>query len=309
MSGFGPDPWGSHRAWFALPGRGVCFTGLDAEQLSALRRAYPAFVSETIDCAEDGWGLECHARRIEGTPRAPLAEFSQHGQYVPRAIHCAEGIDLTAFDFRARFPLSDLRKPGWLGVVNGEDLVQPNVIENFLRVFAAYQALSARGIVLHSAGLVIDDRAYLFAGRSGAGKTTLTRKGHQAGAGVLSDDVNLVLPGAGGYEAHAVPFTGEFGRTLAQVGGLAAYPVAGLVLLERGERLDVEPIRPSAAVARLLVASPFVNTESAVAESLLEVLSTLVARLPVIALRCRREDGFDEIMAAVNAGFADERAV
>jgi hypothetical protein len=296
-------PWGRHRAWFDLPGGGLLVTGLDAEQVIALRRSYPGFVKED-DAAAGGETLACRARRLPEKPGLAAAELTRDGQYAPRTTLGADGIDLTGANFRALVPVSPACGPGWLGAVEAQDLVQASVIENFLRVFTAHQALRRGGVVLHSAGLVVDGRAFLFAGRSGAGKTTLTRKGHAAGAGVLSDDINLVLPAAGGYQAHAVPFTGEFGRTLAHPGGRAAYPVAGLVLLDRGERLGVAPIGASTAIARLLVACPFVNMEAATSAPLFDALTGLVARLPVIALRCRREDGFATIMTAVTEGFA-----
>jgi hypothetical protein len=299
--------WGRHRARFELPGGGLWLTGLNAEQLFALQQSYAGFVKEDEAAAATDIP-ECSAWRLAEKPGLSTADLTRDGQYAPRTILGADGIDLTGVNFRALVPLSASRGQGWLGTVEARELVQANAIENFLRVFSAHQALRRGGVVLHSAGLVVRNRAYLFGGRSGAGKTTLTRKGYRAGAGVLSDDVNLVLLGKGGYEAHAVPFTGEFGRSLAQTGGPAAYRVAGLVLLERGERLGVEPIRAAAAVARLLVACPFVNTEAAVSEPLLDVLTGLVARLPIIALRCRQEDGFDDIMTAVSDGFAYERA-
>jgi len=308
MGSFSDASWGPHRAWFTLPRTRIQLTGLDAAQLSALQGAYPGFVQAAEGVWDGGEEFECRACRLTEPVGLSDDVLTRDGQYSPEAIHRTDGIDLTGINFRARVPVARSVAPGWLGVAQLQELAQPNVIENFLRVFSAHHALSLNGVVLHSAGLVLDGRAYLFAGRSGAGKTTLTRKGHAAGADVLSDDVNLVLPGTEGYEAHAVPFTGEFGRTLVQTGARGAYPVAGVVLLERGKCLGVEPIRPSAAVARLLVASPFVNSEEAVAEPLLTVLTALVARVSVIALRCRREDDFDEIMAAVKEGFADERA-
>jgi len=301
--------WGGFRAPFALPVARIWFTGLDKEQRSALESSYPAYVDSTHRGSGRGdEELECRALRLDTPPGLPIAALTRDGQYAPQTVARPEGIDVIGLNFQARVPLHPSCEPGWLRVARADELVQPVVMENFLRVFTAHQALRRGGVVLHSAGLVVGARAYLFAGRSGAGKTTLTRKGHAAGAGVLSDDINLVLPGARGYQAHAVPFTGEFGRTLAHPGGRAAYPVAGLVLLERGERLAVAPIRASTAIARLLVACPFVNMEAATSAPLFDALTGLVARLPVVALRCRREDAFDDIMSAVTEGFAHARA-
>ncbi|MCG6863447.1 MAG: hypothetical protein LJE70_19625, partial [Chromatiaceae bacterium] len=137
---------------------------------------------------------------------------------------------------------------------------------------------------------------------SNAGKTTLTRKAYQKGARVLSDDINLLLPEKNGYRAYAVPFSGEFGRTLNHQGGRDSYPVAGVVLLEQGERLETQAVKASEAVARLLVGCPFVNTDAEESAALFDVLTELVTRVPTIALRNRRDDGIEEIMNAVKRG-------
>ena len=153
---------------------------------------------------------------------------------------------------------------------------------------------------------MFDGQAYIFSGRSNAGKTTLTRKAHEIGARVLSDDINLVLPGNNGYQAHAVPFTGEFGRTLDHPGGKETYPVAGIVLLEQSDSLATETVSQSAAVARLLTGSPFVNTDAEESEKLFDVVNSLVTQVPVIKLLSRRDDKIDEIMHAVKSGFEHE---
>ena len=71
-------------------------------------------------------------------------------------------------------------------------LSQPMVIENYLRLVTAYAALSMGGVLFHSAGVVVDGRAYLFVGRSGAGKSTLARLALATGTDILSDDNNLL---------------------------------------------------------------------------------------------------------------------
>ena len=171
--------------------------------------------------------------------------------------------------------------------------------KTFYGYLTAHRALALGGAVLHSAGLVFDGRAYIFVGRSNVGKTTLTRKAYEAGATVLSDDINLVLPQAGGYRAFAVPFTGEFGRTVVHDETEASYPVAGIVLLEQAETLEARKIGRRQAVARLMVGCPFVNTDEHETNTLFDNLAAMVANLPVIRLQNRREDTISDIMDSV----------
>jgi hypothetical protein len=147
--------------------------------------------------------------------------------------------------------------------------------------------------------LVFDDSAYIFSGRSNAGKTTLTRKAYKQGAWVLSDDINLLLPDRDGYKAHAVPFTGEFGRTLDHEGGQASYPVKAIILLKQGEELTTEKVSASDAVATLLTGCPFVNTDAELSSSLFDAVINLVETLPVIRLTSSRDDSIENIMQAV----------
>lgn len=300
------QPWGTRSLRLKLPGVRVKLSGLSAAQLTSLEGHYPGFIGD----AAQGWGkydVECRAYRLKHPPAVSSSTLTLDGQYAPRQVRQLGGIDLTGINFEAYIGLKSSPVSASLGVAAEHELTQANVIENFLRVYAAHRVLELGGVVLHSAGLVFDGRAYLFVGRSNAGKTTLTRKAHKRGARVLSDDINLLLPnqGEGGYAAFAVPFTGEFGRTLDHQGGRESYPVVGVALLEQGDRLKTEAVRSSEAVARLLVGCPFVNTDAEESAALFDALTGLVAQVPAIRLACRCDDGVDEIMQAVKNGFAN----
>ncbi len=265
-----------------------------------MRSRYSGFVK---DC---GGGLPDEAdaliayRRPEGRS-GPPAEWGSGGQYQLRQRRERGGISLAGVNFEAWLAPHGAAGPGWLAVAGEHELAQPNVIENLMRVLAAHRALGLGGLVLHSAGLVVGGRAWLFAGRSGAGKTTLTRKARDGGLRVLSDDINLLLPAGGGYRAYAVPFTGDLGRILPAEEARLAYPLAALVLLEQGAGLDVAPVSGASAVARLLANCPFVNMDDHESDLLYDVLSALVRRVPVFRLRCRRDDDLDRILDHVAA--------
>jgi len=281
----------------------VRLTGLSRAQHSELKENYPGFIAKTTrDIA--GNGIECHVYRLNHPPAVLPGTLTLDGQYSPRIIRRqTSDIELTGINFKARVGLGVDPAPASLGVCREDELPQANVIENFLRVYTAYLALRTGGAMLHSAGLVFDGQAYIFSGRSNAGKTTLTRKAYDKDIRVLSDDINLVLPGKAGYMAHAIPFTGEFGRTLDHRGGKKAYPVAGIILLEQGDQLETRPISQSQAVAGLLTGCPFVNADAEESERLFDSVTGLVAHVPVIQLVSRRNDNFDTIMKAVRKEF------
>ena len=111
-------------------------------------------------------------------------------------------------------------------------------------------------MLLHSAGVVDAGSAWVFVGRSGAGKTTLAGSSLAAGREILSDDLNAVVPAPGGPRVAPVPFAGDHR-------GSATEPVrlAALCRLVQGRRTLLEPMSGAEALSTLLAAAPFVNQD------------------------------------------------
>lgn len=294
--------WGIHSLLLTLPFGNVEFTGLSKEQFISINETYSQFTSSADSSLLPRHSkFECRVFRLDKSPAISASALTFDSQYAPRKIRKSDGFELTGINFEAQLSLQTDPVPSYLGVVGEHEFAQANVIENYLRFFAAHKALDQGGVVLHSAGLVFDNQAYIFVGRSGAGKTTLTRKAYQGGAKILSDDINIILPDKGftTHYAHAVPFTGEFGRTLIHRGGQENFPIAGIFLLEQGDQLMIRSINKSDAIAKLLVGSPFVNTDEFESTLLFDSLTALLRRVPIFKLTSRRDDNIDEIMKAV----------
>ncbi|MFT6155984.1 MAG: hypothetical protein ACI9I4_000884 [Neolewinella sp.] len=300
------SPWGPYSLSFQLPVTSIGVTGLSLSQQQSIQSLYTGFINHQVT-ANDKPQFSCQAYKMSQAPDVPFGDLIRDGQYAPLQRRRSDAIDLTGCDFRASIPLEETCSTGSLGVVNEEELAYPSVVENMLRVFTAYKAVESGGVILHSAGLVFDQQAYIFVGRSNVGKTTLTSKAHKHGAKVLSDDINMVLPGKNnsGYDAHAVPFTGEFGRTLEHADGRESYPLAALVLLEKGNSLRVTAVEPSDAMATLLVGCPFVNMDNKQAPLLFDAVAALAARVPVVRLQSARDEPVENIMNAVRKRISD----
>lgn len=296
--------WGSDSLILKLPAVNIELSGLSSRQHRTLKESYLNFFASSRQFLTDV--ISCNAVRLLNNPALSINELTVDGQYAPKKTRGeqAGSFTVSGINFEANFSLNKNEAYSSLGVVREQELTYANVIENFLRIISAHRVLQQAGVVLHSAGLVFDEKAYIFSGRSNAGKTTLTRKAHKKGARVLSDDINLVLPADSGYKAYAVPFTGEFGRTLNHAGGKESYPVAGIVLLEQSDHLQTLPVNSSAAVARLLIGCPFVNTDEHESDALFDSVAGLVSKVPVIRLLSRKDDDIDDIMAAVKKQFA-----
>jgi hypothetical protein len=280
--------WGEHSLSFYFADIGFRISGLNDAQWQALNNRYRVLT----DGEHNGGALETWVYR-KPIPAAAIDRYSKNGVYTPLIRSRSCGIEIEDYDFHAALSFA----PQLHGVLYAEDgdlLATPTVFENYLRIIAAYATLLRGGLLLHSAGLVVDNRAYLFLGRSGAGKTTLSRLALAAGAKILSDDINIVLATPdGGFAAAAVPFAGEMGHAYLEQEG--QYPVAGLFWLEKSPQLACESIAPTIQMAKLFACSPVVNADKHQLDPILNVCAALLKCAPMRLLRFRRDEGFSAL--------------
>ncbi len=109
-----------------------------------------------------------------------------------------------------------------------------------------------RGVELHACGLVgANGESYLFAGHSGAGKSTTTRLWRRhLPVTVLSDDRIIVRKENGQFFMHGTPWHGE-----AAFASPLKAPVRRIFLLEHGSGNRMEQVPGSVAVGELLARS------------------------------------------------------
>ena len=123
----------------------------------------------------------------------------------------------------------------------------PYSFDAVLRIVHTLVLSRQGGFLVHAASAVRNGRAFLFAGVSGAGKTTMARLAPED-AILLSDEISYVKEQEGGYSAFGTPFTGE----LAKVGENMCAPIAALYLLAKGPQNRIEPVADSEAGRALL---------------------------------------------------------
>lgn len=290
-------PWGTSSRYlrFALFNARVC--GLSHSQAVQLTKQFQPFVGDDLP---DPASLTICAGLHPNLPAPSPGRHYRDGAYKPTVEWRDQCLCIAGDEFEARVNL-DVAPPQLdIAVADEQAFATIDVLENCLRILSAYMALARGGLVMHSAGLVIDGRSWLFIGRSNAGKTTLSRKAHAAGHRVLSDDLNLVLPRAQGFDAHRVPFTGEFGRTLSDQGLSPSYPLSAIGVLTQKDGLTFEPMPRSSALASLLACSPFANDDERVWDDLTDVLDALMGHVPVFCLGSARSTPFNDIHAGIS---------
>jgi len=154
----------------------------------------------------------------------------------------------------------------------------PYSLDSVLRILHSLILAERGGFLLHAASAICEQRACLFSGVSGAGKTTMTRLA-PPDVTLLTDEISYVRPadGSDGYRAFGTPFAGE----LAKPGENCQAPIAGLFFLEQGPENRIEDVSSGEAVRRLMRNILFFAGDAGLVEKLLATACDFVARVPV----------------------------
>jgi hypothetical protein len=139
-----------------------------------------------------------------------------------------------------------------------------------------------KGMIVHSAGVIMGSSAFLFAGISGAGKTTMTRLFTSAApdAKLLSDDRIIVRKTDGSYLAYGTPWPGDAGAAVNDCESLK-----GVFFLTKANRPEIVPLSPAHAAKRLfpVISCPWYDRERF--PHVLETCEDLIAEVPCFELR------------------------
>jgi len=155
----------------------------------------------------------------------------------------------------------------------------PYAIDTVLRIAHSLVLADEGGFLVHAASAVRDGRAFLFAGVSGAGKTTLSRLA-PPDATVLTDEISYVRRSGPRYRAYGTPFAGE----LARVGANVSAPLDTLFFLVQGPVSRIEPIGQLAAGRELLRHTLFFAHDSRLVKHIFHSALELVSRVNVARL-------------------------
>ena len=179
---------------------------------------------------------------------------------------------LTRGDFRAEWEPAARR--GWI-----RQAANPYSIDSVLRIVHSLVLARQGGFLLHSASAIRNGKAFLFAGVSGAGKTTISRLAPRE-ATLLTDEISYVRRWGNGYVAFGTPFTGE----LAKLGENVSAPLATLYLLAQGPENRIDPVAPGEAARSLLANVLFFAEDEGLVQAMFHSAFEFVSRVPVSRL-------------------------
>ncbi len=148
--------------------------------------------------------------------------------------------------------------------------------DTVLRIVHSLILAKEGGFLVHAASAVRNGAAFLFAGVSGAGKTTISRLA-PPDVTLLTDEISYVRSDGGGYRAFGTPFAGE----LSQPGKNVSAPIAALFLLEQGPGNRIENVSSDEATRLLLRNILFFAEDSELVNLVFQSACNFVERVPV----------------------------
>lgn len=151
--------------------------------------------------------------------------------------------------------------------------------------------LNYNGFYLHASTIVKDNRAYLFSGPSGVGKSTHTKLWQQLfgeEVRVINDDKPALRYVDGRWYAYGTPWCGKDGININEKA-----PLAGVCFLKRGEENKISRMTKFEAMQRVLGQTIYKLKNEEQLDKLIKSLESFLKKIPVYEL-----ENLPEISAA-----------
>ncbi len=156
-------------------------------------------------------------------------------------------------------------------------------VDNSLMILYALTTAAYRTLLFHAAVVSYQEKAYMFLGVSGTGKSThasLWLK-NIAGTELVNDDNPVVRILDGAPRVYGSPWSGK-----TPCYRNVDYPVGGIVLLSQAPYNKIQPITGIQAYAALLASISGMRWDSRLAESLYQTENQLISTVPMWHLEC-----------------------
>ena len=200
---------------------------------------------------------------------------------LPSAINPDEDLDVRFVDGRWLLQRGDFHAELDPTLRRGQikQAASPYAIDAAFRILHSLLLAKRGGLLVHAASVVRNGRAFLFAGVSGAGKTTISSLA-PPDAILLTDEISYLRREGDQYFAYGTPFAGELG----QPGANIRAPLAALYLLAQGPVNRVDPVSEANATRALLESVLFFAHDPELVGRVFDSVCDLVQRVPIQSL-------------------------
>jgi hypothetical protein len=151
------------------------------------------------------------------------------------------------------------------------------------QIILMYYLARHSGILIHASGIEIKQRGYIFAGRSGAGKTTIAMQflaRHYAG--LLSDDRVILRKIHHSFRVFGTPWPGKGGITRNM-----NIPLAGIFFLQHSNHNRIEQVDTRTALEGILPVASIPWYDPGRMNDILQTCEKLIENVPAYMLAFR----------------------
>jgi hypothetical protein len=152
----------------------------------------------------------------------------------------------------------------------------PYSIDAVFRILHTLLLAQEGGFLLHAASAIRNGKAFVFAGVSGAGKTTIASLA-PPDVTLLTDEISYIRKDGNRYLAFGTPFTGELGK----LGENVSAPLAALYLLEKGPQNQTAPVTAADASRAFLANVLFFAEDPKLVRSVFHSACEFVGQVPI----------------------------
>jgi hypothetical protein len=266
---------------FDLSGIGIGFEGLPQELEARLGREWAAFAVAPERCL-----LRLAVSRIDGAAAG--------GRYDPKGMRSQLDPDGASFSLDEGQARVDAHGRAEIRLVRGTGEREWFTLLNLFRACLAWTLPSHGGAMLHAAGAVVGERAFVLVGGEGAGKSTWAALAAAGGARVVSDDIVLV----DGREETLAVAAAPLRSTLRLDYARGRWPLAGILFPRHGSDPARGPVGRLRAQAALAANLPFVADGVERDPRIGAVLDRLLREAPAAELTFARDGRFLELLRA-----------
>ncbi len=161
--------------------------------------------------------------------------------------------------------------------------------ENHFRWVFSYRILKEGGFLLHSSSFIKNDKAHLFIGDSGDGKSTVAEFAKNAGHKILSDDLNIIFKNSDDYYATSSPFYGQMPQNEKCKD---IYKVGGCYRLRKSDENQLKKMSIAESLAVFIPCCLFIDDKKIRNENLISSVMEFMKKVPSFELFLKKDETF-----------------
>jgi hypothetical protein len=166
-------------------------------------------------------------------------------------------------------------------------------LENHFRWVFSYRILKDGGFLLHSSSFIKNDKAHLFIGDSGDGKSTVAEFARNAGHKILSDDLNIIFKKGDEYYATSSPFYGQMSQ---EEKCKESYKVGSCYRLRKNSENRLKKMSIAESLVVFIPCCVFIDDKKIRNENLISSVIEFMRKVPSFELFFKKEETFLDLI-------------